>query len=156
MTYQTLNSLPISKSDIDELMQYDKDYVYKLRTDDKELMKYVVEHAVDYNTDLFTMIMHTHNDLIMQTEEFKSWRSKQIEYYTDGLKEGNIKILGSDYCWLCSNKYHTPTNPITTRFVRFRVTNMLLVKSKRSQLYFTLATKNNIPRYSKSAGNFSF
>lgn len=103
MSYQMLNSLPLSKDDMQELFNYfEKDYVYKLKNNIDTFKNYLERKESAVNSNRMMLEILNKNSKFKQTELFKEFRTKVINRYVETLQKGKIKIKG-DNCTLIAN-----------------------------------------------------
>ncbi len=129
MTYQLLNSLPLSYKDVEELAKDEIEYVMSLKNDFaifknhvgqniNEILRY--EEDIDFVTnyrpeavniepkyktkDLVSALLSV-NDDFRYTEKFKDWKKEQIEYYEGNLRRGKLRLKNTIYVTLFSNPF---------------------------------------------------
>lgn len=103
MSYQYLNSLPISKEELEELSKYELYYIDQLKNDTKTFVQYALDTADMTNGNEMLVELYRRNHNFARTRVFKNWRSRLIGEYVKRIKRGKLKIVGADYMVLCSN-----------------------------------------------------
>lgn len=97
-TYQMINSMDLSKEEVNKLLDYDIRTYVRLRTDDEEYEKYVKGRG---ETDDFLAEMVEKNPDFRQTRAYKDKKYKYLTSYLQKLYEGKISI-NANYRTLCS------------------------------------------------------
>jgi hypothetical protein len=102
ISYQMLNSLPFTQSDISKLTIFEKTYIDKLKNDDRFFIEYIKKNANDMNSNaMFADLYLINNDLI-NTKVFRNFRKNTISSYVTHIKNGKIRLSG-DYCVILGN-----------------------------------------------------
>jgi hypothetical protein len=124
-TYQLLNSMPLSKLDIKELIQPEIDYVMDLKNnisyfknyinyeekDSIQLSNYVQHNSVlefiedKYSTKDMLSNLLLINENIRYTQQFKDFKKEQINHYEENLRHGKIRLKDTIYATIVSNPY---------------------------------------------------
>jgi len=121
LTYQLINSLPLTYKQVEELAQDEIEYVMNMKNDLAFFKHHLAlninetlqfEEDINNNTniekyetkDLVTAMLQVNSDF-QYTELFKRWRKNQIEDYVSNLRKGKIRIKDSIYVTLFSNPY---------------------------------------------------
>lgn len=117
--YQLLNTLPLSKDDMRELLQQTLDYI-KLLKNDLTVFKYHIglnyENCIekdcevnysnidftDSNKLIYDLLMI--NDKFSKTKVFKKFKDNLLESYKDNLRKGHVLVNGN-YSVLFGNGY---------------------------------------------------
>ena len=103
LSYQIINSLPLTANDIKTLMSWEIEHVDKLKNN----TPYLIEFANKFNTvtsSMWTRLYEANTDISF-THGFKDWRRKLIDGYLNKLRQGKIKIADTDYCVVFGNPY---------------------------------------------------
>ncbi|MNW36758.1 hypothetical protein D3C74_137770 [compost metagenome] len=103
MSYQYLNSLPISKEELKQLSEYELKYIDKLKNDIGTFVQYAQDTADITNGNEMLVALYQRNPNFARTEIFKNWKSRLISDYVKRVKRGKLKVAGADYMVLCSN-----------------------------------------------------
>ena len=105
MSYQMVNSL--SESTMESVCKESVNYVYKLKTDDEEFIKFLKKNQNFSNDFDFLVDMCEHNHEFVRSSYFRYRKRKIIENYILGIKNGeliqngdNLTIVGSPYALL--------------------------------------------------------
>ena len=105
MSYQMVNSL--SEEIMESVCRESVDYVYRLKSDDQEFLKFLKKNTNFSNDYDFLTEMCEYNPEFVRSSYFRERKSKIIENYILGLKNGeliqngdNLTIVGSPYAML--------------------------------------------------------
>lgn len=114
--YQLLNTLPLSKNDVRELLGQTLDYI-KLLKDDLEVFKYHIGIRIDNVNELdessdidFTdsngliYELLNINDDFARTKIFRKFKDNLLTSFKDNIRKGHILVNGN-YSVLCGNAY---------------------------------------------------
>lgn len=104
MSYQMLNSLPITKDELKKLCSFELEYIDKLKNDTDTLIHYLNKEQNFMNKNEMMETIIERNNNFIYTNEFKDFKKQTINSYINKIKSGKIKIV-SDYCTLISNPY---------------------------------------------------
>ncbi|PNT94161.1 hypothetical protein [Clostridium thermosuccinogenes] len=102
LSYQMLNSMPISYDDMKVLSRYERDYIQKLKNDDETYINYLLDNVNAINCNEMLASLYEHNKKIVYTKVFKDKRKKDIQNYINHVKKGKIR-LNADYCTIIGN-----------------------------------------------------
>lgn len=101
-SYQMLNSLPMTKEVVSEFTQLEKQFIDKLKNDDKFFVKHIRENANDINcNNMFADLFDINND-IANTKLFRKFRKEIISGHVTHIKNGKVRLRG-DYCVMLGN-----------------------------------------------------
>lgn len=105
MSYQMVNSL--SEETMESVCRESVEYVYKLKSDDEEFMKFLRKNQNFSNDFDFLVDMCEYNPEFVRSSYFRDRKRKIIENYVLGIKNGeliqngdNLTIVGSPYAML--------------------------------------------------------
>ncbi|MBM7869243.1 hypothetical protein JOC70_000712 [Clostridium pascui] len=101
-SYQMLNSIPFSPEDVSEITTYEKEYIDKLKNDDKFFIDYLIYNANEMNCNLMMADLAKHNKDFIYTEIFRGFRTAEISKYVKHVKRGKVRLIG-DYCVALGN-----------------------------------------------------
>ncbi|APH23937.1 TPA: hypothetical protein ACXDAY_002945 [Clostridium botulinum] len=101
-SYQMLNSMPISSTDMEKLSQFELDYIEKLKNNDDTYIEFLEKNANDMNCNEMLVDLCKKNNEITHTKLFKDKRKKDIHNYIKHVKKGKIRLQG-DYCTIIQN-----------------------------------------------------
>ena len=106
MTYQLLNSLPLTYSDVEDIVNDELDYVDKLKNDFLTFRNYIGNMpGTGYKTkDIIDNLISVNADFIY-TDKYKEWKKEQVRYYIERLKKAKIRIKDSLYVTMVSNPF---------------------------------------------------
>lgn len=102
MSYQMINSLPISKEEVRKLASFEMDFIEKLKNDDEFYVNYLENTSDEMNSNDSWATLYKINKEISKTQEFKNYRREKIKSYLTYVKGGKIRLKG-DYCVLIGN-----------------------------------------------------
>lgn len=102
MSYQMINSMPLSYKDVESLSEFEVDVIDKLKNNDDFYIQYLEHSADDINANQAWVELYNINKNIASTIEFKKYRRNKIKAYVDYVKGGKIRLEG-DYCVLIGN-----------------------------------------------------
>ena len=101
-TYQFWNTLPCTYEELHEICEFDREYVYGIRSDLDKFREHIGESDLEDDWCIMDLLMATHPD-IFKTKLFREWRGRVIEQYVKNLRRGKIKMLDADYTWIVGN-----------------------------------------------------
>jgi hypothetical protein len=102
MSYQMINSLPMTKEDISILSTYEKEYINRLKNDDTTFIQYIKDNANDMNSNMMFADLYKRNKSIVNTKLFRDFRKSEINKYVTHIKKGKVRLNG-DYCVMLGN-----------------------------------------------------
>jgi hypothetical protein len=96
MSYQMINSLPLTEDDIKALSQYEMDKITQLKTDDSAFLQFLKENKTETNgydllADLIEQKGMINNDYVNER------RKHIISNYVCTLRKGKIEITGDNF-----------------------------------------------------------
>ncbi len=102
LSYQIINTLPLSPVDVEELAADELKYISWLKN---ELAVFLRHTSLYKPLETHTLLQNlvSVNPEAERTKEFKSYRQHTISKYVEDLRQGHIKIAGSDYAVMCGN-----------------------------------------------------
>lgn len=101
-SYQQLNSIPFEFSDILSISEFEKKYIEQLRDDDEIFIEYLKQKACISNANNMFVALYYKNKDIVDTEMFRTFRTRQIHEYKKHVKRGKTRMIG-DYCVVLGN-----------------------------------------------------
>lgn len=101
-SYQMLNSLPMTKEDIHELSDYEREYTYKLKNDDDFFIQHIQKSINSVNSNSMFIDLYNQNKNITRTKIFRDFRKAEINRHLTHVKHGKIRVRG-DYCTMLGN-----------------------------------------------------
>ncbi|MCR5303236.1 MAG: hypothetical protein K6E33_01635 [Lachnospiraceae bacterium] len=101
ISYQVLNTLPLSKEDMREIMQEDLRYLDLLKNDEAVLLNYMENVGHSVTKTCFFSKLYKYFSGFESTYEFREMRRDVINKYKNRMKLGRLKIRG-DFYVLCS------------------------------------------------------
>lgn len=104
LTYQFINSLDISKEQLSNVLQAERDYVSMLKND-LAVFKLHTGNLYISNNKSFFMNLVAVNDDAARTPPAINYKNTVINDYIESLRHGDIKIDNADYCTLFSSPY---------------------------------------------------
>ncbi|MEC0265155.1 RNA dependent RNA polymerase [Paenibacillus anseongense] len=130
LSYQMLNSLPASESDIDELVQFEQKYIDKLKNDDETFIDFVRKGIDSINSNAMMVDLYKKNKDIASTPLFKKFRTEEISAYVKRIKGGKLR-LNADYAVLLGN----PMEFLAHAIGRYNRNNLAL---RNNEIYTTM------------------
>ncbi|MFL0194433.1 hypothetical protein ACJDU8_02430 [Clostridium sp. WILCCON 0269] len=104
LSYQMINSMPLFKEDIEEIMKDELDYIMQLKNDIRVFRKHISLNNISYSRDMISNLLAI-NDNIQYTKMYKNFKNDTVNKYKNVLRKGKIKIPNTDYAVLCGNPY---------------------------------------------------
>lgn len=101
-SYQMINCLPVSKKDISELTNKEKEYIEDLKNDSDFLFQEIYRSKDITNSNEALAYLYSLNKEFANTRIFRKFKHKFIFKKKQHAKKGKIKIKG-DYCVLLGN-----------------------------------------------------
>ena len=96
LSYQMINSLPLSYDEVKELSEDDIEYVTKLKNDDKFFCSFLRDKANEINNYEMLSSMWEYNHDFANTDWFKDERKEIINSYVTELRNGKIRVYGDN------------------------------------------------------------
>lgn len=103
LSYQIINSLGATREDIKKLVDFEMDYLDKLKNDDDVFAQYLQETANDQNSNQAFAEIYQKNPKIMNTRPLKELRKRLIHGHVNKCRRGNIRIPNADYLVMCGD-----------------------------------------------------
>ena len=104
MSYQMVNTLPLSKEEIGEVARTSIEYVESLKRDPDEFEKFLRQNANEINHYLMMADLYAHNPAIAKSRWFLYEKKKIINAFVFKLRNGKIFVEG-DNLTVCGNPY---------------------------------------------------
>lgn len=104
LSYQMINSMPLTKSDVKELMQWEIDYIDKLNNDYRVFKHHISLGDPSVSREFVYNLMCVCTET-KDTSLYREFRRHTVDHYKEQLKTGKILIPNSDYCVLFGNPY---------------------------------------------------
>lgn len=101
LSYQILNSIPFDEDDIKALLKDEIDYIKLLQNDISVFKNYI--GCEDTLTKDFMFNILAINDDIQRTKLFREYRNELVRNYKNNLRQGHVKIKGTDYAIAVGN-----------------------------------------------------
>lgn len=103
LSYQYINSLPITEGQIATLCKYDLEYLDKLKNDHEFFIAHLERTSNEVNGNEMMVKLYQHNPAFIGVDFFRLFKSKKIEDWKKGLLGGKVSVKGADYYTLLSN-----------------------------------------------------
>lgn len=117
-TYQLLNSIQLTKNEINELATEEIEYVNMLKNDIDVFKMHIgtnlIEEKIDEalkndgkeleTSDMMSDLLAI-NSNFADTRKFKTWRKNQINQYIENLRKGKLRLSNTRYTTIVSNPY---------------------------------------------------
>lgn len=110
-SYQMLNSMPFSKSDIEQLASFETKYIDDLKNNkNNTYIDYLKKDAATVNANEMFASLYERNKEVAKTQLFKDFKKEKVRGYVKHVKKGKIR-LNADYAIMLGNGmeylYHT-------------------------------------------------
>lgn len=102
MSYQMINSLPLSEKEVYKLAETERQYIVELKNDKDKFVEYLIKNQNAMNSNEMIAALYNVNKDIFNVKMFKEYRSKTIHEHTNRIKSGKIRVHG-DYFVLVGN-----------------------------------------------------
>jgi hypothetical protein len=102
MSYQMINSMPLSSHDLGKLVRHEFDFMDKLQKDDEFFLQHLKDNINIMNSNEMLYDLAKNNHSIIKTDLFKKKRKGDISSHKTLVKRGKIRLEG-DYCTICQN-----------------------------------------------------
>jgi len=123
-TYQFINSLPITRNEVKELVNFELEYVNKLRKDANIFREHIQAYNDSQSYDFIINLLGRNVDA-QHTTLAKELRKRMVSQYREKLRHGNIRVPGAVNATMVNNPYqllkyalflHRP--PVKTETIR--------------------------------------
>jgi hypothetical protein len=104
MSYQMVNTLPLSKEEIGEVARTSVEYVESLKKDPDKFAEFLRDNANEINHYEMMADLYAWNPAIARSRWFLNEKKKIINAYVFKLRNGKIFVEG-DNLTLCGNPY---------------------------------------------------
>lgn len=104
LSYQAINALPCTYSDIESIASTSVDYVLSLKNNDDEFEKFLRRNATLVNHYEMLADLYRWNPDFVNSEMWKTDKKKIISNYVMHLKKGKVTVPG-DNLTVCGNPY---------------------------------------------------
>ncbi|MDU7337928.1 MAG: hypothetical protein E7L17_07435 [Clostridium sp.] len=104
LSYQMINSMPLTRSDVRELLQWEIDYIDKLNNDYRVFKHHIQLGDPSASREFVYNLMCVCSDT-KDTSLYRDFRRHTVDHYKEQLKTGKILIPNADYCVLFGNPY---------------------------------------------------
>lgn len=102
MSYQMVNSLPMSPDEMKLLLEFEHEYLDKLKNDDAFFVEHIRNGISSINSNAMLADLYDHNNDFVRTKMFRDFRKREIYNHTEHIKKGKIRING-DYAVMLGN-----------------------------------------------------
>ena len=102
LSYQVLNSYDLADTAeeaeevIEEIVQYDIDYINTMKNDDSVFLEYLEKTANDMNSNQRIVDTCKKNSDYMNTKEFRNFKTETIRNYKKNVEAGKVKMVGDN------------------------------------------------------------
>lgn len=131
-SYQMINCLPLNATDVNELIEKEKEYIDRLKHDNDFLMDEIYKNKDLTNSNESLYGLYQYNKGLINTRLFRDFKKFYINRKVTHAKKGKIKING-DYCVLLGN----PIELLHHAIGKFDISNFDLVL-KNNEVYSSL------------------
>ncbi|WP_258205699.1 hypothetical protein [Paenibacillus radicibacter] len=102
LSYQMVNSLPMTQRDMNKLVVFENDYINRLKNDDDFFIEHVRKAISNTNSNAMMVSLYEHNNEITRIKMFRDFRKKEIFNHSEYIKRGKIRLHG-DYAVMLGN-----------------------------------------------------
>jgi hypothetical protein len=102
LSYQIVNSLPLSKDEIHELLKDELKHIDNMKND-VSYFKSTLNFEDPVPSDALMLMLFEVNDKMWHTKMVKDYVRDKVDNYIANLRKGHIKVKGSDYAVLFGN-----------------------------------------------------
>lgn len=134
MSYQMLNSLPLSSKEVFDLTEFQRDYITSLKDKNDIYTKYLERTSSKSNANAMYVALYEQNEEIALTPFFKNFKRTKINAYVKKVKSGKVLINAADYLVLIGNPYEMLLHSVN----KFDTKNVKSSSLKGNQVYSTL------------------
>lgn len=103
LSYQMINSIPLTETDIRKLVKTDFRYIMNLKKYISVFREHIKNTKICASADMIDNFLVADDDF-QYVDLFKDYRNSIITHYKDKMKEGKVSIAG-DYATICSMPY---------------------------------------------------
>lgn len=103
LAYQVINSLPLSKDDVRDLMKEEFDYISLLKNNPVVVQAHIGDFA-SYDKDYAFNLM-IHNEKVVKTRIYEETRNKLVEKYIENLRTGDVRVGKTDFSTMVANPF---------------------------------------------------
>ena len=96
MSYQHINTLPVTKDDIAEIGKYTIDNINNLKDDDIEFIEFLKFNANCTNANNMVVDLCKENEKFIRSDFFKDYKNDIIKKHTRNIKSGKLLIQGDN------------------------------------------------------------
>lgn len=139
LSYQMINSLPCSKEQIEQLAQFEIDYIDSLKNDPERLMMYLDRTKNSTNANQMFIDIYNVNPGIIETQIFRDFKKHVILKYKKQLQSGKIRVNG-DYAVMGGNLVEYLFASVGK--IKGEIKEPLALKG--NQIYTTLLSKGDV------------
>ena len=102
LSYQMINSLPLTDSELKQLAKIEIDYINNLKTNIEAFKEHVSTLNETPTRQMFLDLLRV-VDGIEQTDVFKEWRKEEISSHIKKVRKGKLRITDCDYATIVAN-----------------------------------------------------
>lgn len=102
LSYQMINSLPLTDSELKQLAKIEIDYINNLKTNIEAFKEHVLTLNETPTRQMFLDLLRVVNG-IEQTDVFKEWRKEEISSHIKKVRKGKLRITDCDYATIVAN-----------------------------------------------------
>lgn len=103
LSYQMINSLPLSNEEVIKLLAEEFAYIELLKNDYHVVSWHIGEYMSMSNDPIFNLLKY--NKDIANTDVYQQRKNKLVEKYKEKLLRGEIKLSDTDYSTMVANPY---------------------------------------------------
>ena len=102
LSYQMVNSMPLNKEELEDLLDYEINYINSLKNNLDVFMKHIELNDRSIAREMVTDLVK-HNKYFAQTDVFKDFRRNTINSYIKKVRKGKVRLSQADYCIMVAN-----------------------------------------------------
>ena len=102
LSYQMINSMPLSKVQVERLLQYEVDYINSLKNNLDVFMKHIELNDRSVAREMMQKLV-SHNKNFIYTDVFKNFKRNTIRGYENKVRKGKVRLSHADYCIIVAN-----------------------------------------------------
>lgn len=104
MSYQMINSLPLTEEMAIKLSEYEVNYINDMKNNNDKFIEHLKENAALTNSNQMIVDLYNRNSAIAKTDLFIEFKTNTISEYCKHIRKGKPRITG-DYGVIVGNPY---------------------------------------------------
>ena len=103
LSYQMINSLPLSNEEIKKILDEEFEYIKLLKNDYNVVKWHIGEYMSKSKDPIFNLLIY--NEDIAKSDVYQARKNKLVEKYQAKLFKGEVKLSNTDYSTMVANPY---------------------------------------------------